>query len=282
MYSMELPMLVGVITDALARLDRARAATVIRKQVEAAPQEWRVAQIAQAIDQERTARIETAQRTPFEEVLQKLKGSTSISRLKVLSEGTTDRPILRSLIDQHGTVGNIIFDKVGGWGGLRAEPDPNIWLIGCKEAVMVLDGDEGRRLTKPGKPFTKLAKEEQRRFAGSPIHLRILQRYGIENYFPQRTLERVIGKDLAAYFPIPDHVSVMDRLSKSGSSLKFKLRKLVAKTFRLPQPSPKEPLYTKSRNAEVAQYLKLDDLAGTDLLKIVEEICESANRLTEE
>jgi len=279
---LELPMLVGVITDTLARLDRTRAAGVIRRQVEAAPQGWRVAQIAQAIDQERAARIETAQRTPFEEVLKKLKGSTSISRLKVLSEGTTDRPVLRSLIDQLGTAGNIIFDKVGGWGGLRAEPDPNVWLIGCKEAVMVLDGDEGRRLTKRGKPLTKLAKEEQRSLAGLPIHLRILQRYGIENYFPQRTLEKVIGKDLSAYFPIPDHASVVDRLSKSGSSLKFKLRKLIAKTFRLPQPSPNEPLYTKSRNAEVAQYLKLDDLAGTDLLKIVEEICESANRLAEE
>jgi hypothetical protein len=279
---LELPMLVGVITEALARMDRAKTASVIRKQIAVAPGEWRIAQTAQAIEQERAARIEAAQRTPFESVLKKLKGSTSINRLKVLSEGTTDRPVLRSLIEQVGTAGNVIFDKVGGWGGLRAEPDPNVWLVGCKEAFIVLDGDEGRQLRKAGKPLTKLAKEERKRLVDLPISLRVLERYGIENYFPRQALEQVTGKDLSAYFPIPDHVPVIDRLSRNGSSLIFKLRKMVAKAFQLAQPSPKQPLYTKSRNGEIAHHLKLIDVQGTDLLKIVEEICETADRMAEE
>ena len=187
---LELPMLVGIVSGALANIDRAKGAAVIRKQADLAPPAWRFAQVAQAIEQERTARIEAAQRTPFDDVLRKLKGSTSMNRLKVLCEGTTDRPVFRSLIDQAGDGSDIIFGSVGGWGGLRAEPDPNTWLVGCKEAIMVLDGDEGRQLRKRGKPYTKLAKEERRKLSGVPIDLRILERYGIENYFPQQIFRK--------------------------------------------------------------------------------------------
>ncbi len=279
---LELPMLVGLVSGALANIDRAKTAAVIRKQADLAPPAWRVAQVAQAIDQERTARIEAAQRTPFDDVLKKLKGSTSMSRLKVLCEGTTDRPVFRSLIDQAGGSSNIIFGSVGGWGGLRAEPDPNTWLVGCKEAIMVLDGDQGRQLRKHGKPYTKLAREERRKLSGVPIDLRILERYGIENYFPQQVFEKIIGADLSAYFPILDYVSATDHLSRSGASWKHRLKKIVARIFGLPQPAPKEPLYSKSRNTDAARYLKLEDLEGTDLFNIIHDIGEIARRVADE
>jgi hypothetical protein len=279
---LELPMVVGLVSGALANTDSARAAAVIRRQADLAPPEWRVTQVAQAIEQERTARIEAAQRTPFDDVIRKLKGSTSMNRLKVLCEGTTDRPVFRSLIDQAGDASDIIFGSVGGWGGLRAEPDPNTWLVGCKEAIMVLDGDEGRHLRKRGKPYTKLAREERRKLSGVPIDLRILERYGIENYFPQQVFEKVIGGDLSAYFPIPDHASVIEHLSSGRASWKHRLKKFVARIFGLPQPVPKQPLYSKSRNTDAAGYLKLEDLKGTDLFDIVRDISETAKLVTDE
>jgi hypothetical protein len=279
---LELPMLVGLITGALAKIDRTKTATLIRQQLDIAPQNWRAAQVAQAIEQERAANIEAAQGTPFDALLAKLKGSTSINRLKVLCEGSTDRPVYRSLIEQVGSVPNIVFGSVGGWGNLRAEPDPNVWLLGCKEAIMVMDGDEGRHLTKRGKPYTKIAKEERKKLSGLPVDLRILERYGIENYFPQKVFEQVLGIDLSAYFPIPDYASVIDYLSKSRASWKHRLKKIVAKKLGFPQPSPKEPLYSKKRNTDAAVHLNLQDLQGTDLFNIVYDISETAKRLMDE
>lgn len=190
--------------------------------------------------------------------------------------------MFRSLIDQAGDGSDIIFGSVGGWGGLRAEPDPNTWLVGCKEAIMVLDGDEGRHLRKRGKPNTKLAKEERRRLSGLPIDLRILERYGIENYFPQQVFENIIGADLSAYFTIPDHVSAIDHLSRSGTSWKHRLKQIVARMFALPQPAPKQSLYSKSRNTDAARYLKLEHLKGTDLFNIIHHISETARRMADE
>lgn len=276
------PRTVGLLSEALVKIDRAKAAELIRKQADVAPPSWRFAQVAQAIEQEHTAKIEAAQQTPFEDVLRRLKGSTSINRLRVLCEGPTDRPIVESLIAQVGSFTNVVYGSVGGWGGLRAERDPNVWIVGCKEAVIIMDGDEGRRLTKPKKPYTRFAKEEMKKVGSLPIRLRILKRYGIENYFPQQVCEKVIGVDLSAYFPMPDHVSPLEWLSKSRKSLKYKLRKFVAKMLGFPRPSPKESLFSKSRNYQVAQVLKLQDLQGTDLLEVIEEISEIAQRLDDD
>ena len=106
--------------------------------------------------------------------------------------------------------------------------------------------------------------------------------FGIENYFPQGVLEKVLGIDLSTYFPIPDHVFVIDQLSKSRTSWKYKLRKFIAKQLGFPKPSPKEPLYSKKRNTDAAAHLNLQDLQGTDLYKIVYDISETAKRLMDE
>jgi hypothetical protein len=147
---------------------------------------------------------------------------------------------------------------------------------------MVLDGDVGRHWKKRGKPYTKVAKEERLKLASLPINLRILERYGIENYFPQEAFEKLLGTDLSAYFPIPDHVSAIEHLSRDGTSWKYRLRKFIARSFGLAQPSPKEPLYAKSQNTKAAEYLALQDLKGTDLFNIVNDIGEIAKRLAEE
>jgi hypothetical protein len=56
----------------------------------------------------------------------------------------------------------------------------------------------------------------------------------------------------------------------------------VAKKLGLQQPSPKEPLYSKKRNAEIALHLKLDDLSGTDLLGVVNDVGKMAKRMMNE
>lgn len=279
---LELPMLAGLITEALARIDREKTATLIRQQVNLAPQGWRTAQVRQAIEQERTAKIEAAQQTPFDEVLKRLKRSTSMNRLKVLCEGRTDQPVFEVLVGQVAEIPEIIFDWVGGWANLRAKSDPQIWLLGCKEAIIVMDGDNGRHLKMQGKPYTKLAKEEQEKLSGLPIELHVLERYGIENYFPRAVLEKVVGANLSAYFPIPDYISVVEHLSKGTKSLKYQWRRFIAGLLGSRKPSRGESLYSKSRNAESAQWLNLDDLNGTDLFSIIHEIAKKANRLADE
>jgi hypothetical protein len=255
---LELPMLVSLLTETIAKIDRTRAAALIRRQVPNAHETWRTAQITQAIEQERIAKIEAAQRTPFDEVLRKLKGSTSINRLKVLCEGIHDQPVFETLIAQAGSAPEIILDVVGGWSNLRAKPDPQLWLLGCKEVVIVMDGDNGRHLDKEGKPLSDLARQEAKKISALPIELHVLERYGIENYFPKIVFETVLGTDLSAIFPIPDDVSVVKYLATCSIG------------------------WPKNRNAEAARHLSLEDLRGTDLYAIVHQIVEKANQIADE
>lgn len=258
---LELPMLVGIVTEALVKIDRAKTAKLIRKQIQYAPETWQTTQSIQAVDQERTANIEAAQTTPFDEVLRKLRGATSISQLKVLCEGPNDVPILQVLVAQLGNIPEVLFDSVGGWANLRAKRDPNLWLLGCNEAFIIMDGDEGRNLHKPTKPLTAIAREEIKKVFGLPIEFYVLERYGIENYFTQKALEQVIGNDLSGYFPIPDEAAIEDHLC---------------------DPSTGARLYAKRRNEETAKHLSLSDLKGTDLFDIVQKIGEAAQRIQEE
>ena len=161
-----------------------KAALVIRAQVDLAPLSWRAVQVKQAIEQERRGKVEgvASNEHAVDEVLRKLERLTSMNLLKVLCEGTTDRPVFKALIDQVGPPSNIIFDSVGGSGSLQAGTRSKHVAIGCKEAVMVLDGDVGRHLKKRGKPYTKVATRGTPQTGGVfPIDLRILERYGIEN-----------------------------------------------------------------------------------------------------
>jgi hypothetical protein len=124
-------------------------------------------------------------------------------RIKVWCEGSTDRPIFRKLFTEIGeTEIAETLDFVGGWANLLSEQEPGRWLDGCRQAIIIMDGDEGRKLKKPKRPLTQPAKDLQHRFANHPLKLKVLERYGIENYLPQHAYERVLGRNLSTYFPI--------------------------------------------------------------------------------
>ena len=134
---------------------------------------------------EQIARVEEAQRTQFDAVLLKLRGSTSADRLCVVCEGSTDEPVFRKLLAQVQDVPEVLFDWTGGWPGL-VNKDPNVFLRGAKAVIVVMDGDDGRKLRKENRPLTRMAKKQGARLKTAGVELRVLRRYGIENYFPRR------------------------------------------------------------------------------------------------
>jgi hypothetical protein len=276
---LELDRVPVLLTGCLAGIDRLRTSTLIRQQLQAAPPGWRHYWQAQAIEQERTARIERAQRSPFEAVLHKLRGSTSADRLLVVCEGSTDEPVFRALLSQVPDVPEVLFDFVGGWPAL-AKKDPDGFLRGAKGAIVVMDGDNGRRLDKRNRPLTVIARQQERRLSAAGVELRVLQRYGIENYFPRAALESVLKRDLASCFPIPQHEPVRTRLGGTTTSRWLRFRKFVARTLRLSPEKSTQSFYSKSQNAEVAEHISLErDLKGTDLYTIIHEIAESARNI---
>ena len=246
------------------------------------PANWQRWQQSQVIEQERTAIIEEGQQTPFDDVLKKLKGATSLNRLLVMCEGPTDIPVFQELVAQVGEVPEIMFDYVGGWSGLR-QKDPNVLLLVSKAVIVIMDGDEGRKLSKRNRPLTDMAREQQKRLARCGIELRVLQRYGIENYFPRGAIERVIGIDLSAFFPAPEDTPFIEHLSLDNKVPWYRFRQWVAQRLDLKMPPPQRPLYSKSQNQAVAKFMVLNaDLAGTDLREIVNSIARRARDLLEE
>jgi hypothetical protein len=116
-----------------------------------------------------------------------------------------------------------------------------------------MDGDNGRKLSSPRRGFTELAKKINRRFSTHPIKLRILQRHGIENYFPRRTYEHILRRDMAPYFPIPETVKIEEHLRDQNG-----------------------PFYSKTANEQIAEHITYNDIAGTDLADIIDEVHRDA------
>jgi hypothetical protein len=255
-----LPRVCSMVTETLARIDRGQAARIIKRQVQRAAPEWKQAQTFIAIEQERTAKIEGIQNTPFEKILGKLKGATSMQRLKVWCEGPTDVPVFRALLAQIPETPEVLFDFVGGWPNLIAK-DPGTFQHGCNEAVVVMDGDRGRDFVRPGRPYSQEARDQERKFIGLPVEMQVLERYGIENYFPRQALEAIVGQDLTPFFPIPPEAKVDEYLKDSRTGT---------------------PLYSKKSNERVAQLMVLDrDVSGTDLAAIIQRIAERAKALAD-
>src|ERR1700730_49399 len=140
---LELSSVTQLLSNTIGKINRRKLVRVIRRQLDVAPATWRRWQLSQAVEGERTAGIEEAQHTPFDEVVKKLRGATSINRLLVLCEGPTDIPVFEELVGQAGEVPEIIFGDAGGWSGLRNK-DPDFLLLGSKAVIVVMDGDEGR------------------------------------------------------------------------------------------------------------------------------------------
>jgi hypothetical protein len=279
----ELPRVVGLLTTTLSKIDRSQSAQIIKRQIPLAPVGWRQAQQFIAVEEDRAAKIELIQRSPFEVILAKLKGATSIDRLKVWCEGPTDIPVFKSLLAQVPDTPEILFDFVAGWPNLQAK-DPQSFQHGCKEAIVVMDGDRGRRLDKRTKPPTTLAKNQQRRFTGLPVELYVLERYGIENYFPQSSIEVVVGQSLGRYFPIPHHLSVVEYLRDDrGQSPWEHVKRYLAWRYGLRFKFAGQKLYNKNLNQKVSELLVLDkDLSGTDLGDIIQRIADRAKALAKD
>jgi hypothetical protein len=280
LLNLALPGEVGLVTEALSKIDRAKSAAIIKRQIVQAPPEWKRAQLSIAIEQERLAKVESVQNSPFATILAKLKGSTNLKRLKVVCEGQTDVLVFRELLSQVPDLPEIDVDFVGGWPNLGAK-DASYFQHGCHEAVVVMDGDLGRKLTKSKKPLTDMAREQKKRLAGFGAELHVLERYGIENYFPQKALETVLGRDLRTYFPIPDHVAVNDYLRETGD-WRNRWKRFLVSRFRLPLAFTGGRLYDKGKTKDVVRLVSLDrDLKGTDLFTIVHAIAAKAKALAD-
>jgi hypothetical protein len=279
---LQLATVTQLLSNTIGAINRRELVRVIRQQLDVTPPNWHRWQMSQAIEQERTATIEEAQRTPFDSVIKKLKGATSLNRLKVFCEGANDIPVFDELVAQAGEAPEIIFGDVGGWPGLRNK-DPEFLLLGSRAVIVIMDGDQGRELSKQDRPLTDVAQEQENRLARHGIDLYILRRYGIENYLPRQAVERVLGVDLSAYFPVPDHVPFTEQLSEDNKGLRYRLRRWMALKLDLKMPQPRRPLYSKAQNRDVAKLINLEaDLAGTDLFQIVQSIVQRARELQED
>ena len=274
------PMVAGLLTDTLARIDRAETAKLVYRQIELAPAGWRHIQQGQAIRLETEARVEKARTAPLARLLGRLRGATSLNLLLVFCEGSTDIPVFKTLLNQiRDVTDQVKFDFVGGWSQLP-QKDPTLFMLGCKGAIVVMDGDEGRYLRKRNRPLTSLAKRERARLAASGVELLVLNRYGIENYFSKSAMESVLGRDLTQFFPLAEDISVLDQMSEDFRPWIFRLKKALARVFRLAAPSTKRSLYSKGRNRDVAEHMSLaGDLDRTDLFEIIHHISSRALEL---
>ncbi len=78
----------------------------------------------------------------------------------------------------------------------------------------------------------------------SGVSVRILNRYGIENYFSRTALERVLGRDLSGQFPLDQTRSILKQING----------------------------YDKSMAVDVLKHLAASDFDGTDVAIVIEEI----------
>jgi hypothetical protein len=277
------PTVVGLLTDTLARTNKFETAKLVERQVKLAPVEWQHVQKAHAIRLEAEAKIEKAQSAPLAQVLQRLQGTTSLNLLLVFCEGSSDIPVFRTFLHQIRDVSNEVkFDFIGGWSQLPLK-DASVFMLGCKAAIVVMDGDRGRHMSKRNRPLTTIGRREKARLAASGVELCILNRYGIENYFSKQAMESFMGRDLTAYFPLTEDISVVDQLSEEFRPWSFRIIRFLGRVLKLGAPGGRKSLYSKARNQEVAEKMcATKELEGTDLLEILRHISMRAQELQSE
>jgi len=188
-----------------------------------------------------------------------LKVSTSLITLKVYVEGSTDAPVYSQFLTELGEPELAAsIDLVNGWPNL-SNRSVDRWLDGCREAVLIMDGDVGRVFDKPGAPLSSDARKAFSAFQQRPIHLFVLERYGIENYFTQHAVEEVTGRDLTGRWPLPPDEEITGYLAEADGSR----------------------FYSKSMNVEVAKRMSVSDVTSTDLGTILQNVCQMAAQLRE-
>ena len=241
----ELQRVVSLLTNTLAQIDTVRAAHVIVVQIEYAPAPWQPSLRQQALEMKRDANIRQAQGVQFEGVLRRLENATTLNRFKIWVEGPTDRPSVEELVRKvPGAEGlNIVVQPLGGWATMLSTQWTPVHLgDGCHDFTILLDGDRAYDYTKPGLVAHHDSRDLLKRLQQDGIEVKVLDRYGLENYFPQHAFETVMERDLSTYFPLDPRNPVKKQIRG----------------------------YNKNMNVALAKLTTLDDLAGTDLREFLE------------
>jgi hypothetical protein len=162
------------------------AARVIREQICDTPKDWRDYQLGKALELERDATIAIAKAQTFERVLDRLSAATVFNRFKIWTEGPTDRPTIETIVRKHPACGrNIVAQQFGGWVNiLSGSWTPDGLGDGCYDFVMLLDGDRAHDFSKADRPFKPGVARLVAKLDSIGVKYQILDRYGIENYFP--------------------------------------------------------------------------------------------------
>jgi hypothetical protein len=232
----------------MANIDKLNIAKVILEQVNDAPLAWQPYQRRQAVEYERDGKIMAAQGASFDRVLERLKAFSTMNRFKLWVEGPNDRPALQVLAGRIvGDLGDVVVQPVGGWAQILSESwSPRGMGDGCSDLLVLLDGDRARDWSKPGNPVRpeQDVRDVIRKFNEYRIPYHILERYALENYFPQSAYEKVMGTGVAKHFPLDPAKSVLEQI----------------------------PGYNKNMNGALADGTDIADLAGTDLGQVLEQI----------
>lgn len=85
----------------------------------------------------------------------------------------------------------------------------------------------------------------QSRLDAVGMKLHVLRRYGIENYFTREAMEAVLRRDLSGHFPLDETRPVGEQIPGG---------------------------WDKNKNSAVLELMSLQDLKGTDLAEICEDI----------
>ena len=241
----------SLLTNTLAQIDLMRAAQVIVRQVSDAPAPWQPSLRVQALEMERDATIRAAQGVAFEGVLRRLGNATTLNRFKIWVEGPTDCPSVEELVRKVPGAENlnIVVQSLGGWGTmLSPQWTPEHLGDGCHDFAILLDGDRAYDYTRPGLVMQPDVRALLARHRRNRIEVKVLERYGLENYFSRHAFETVLERNLSAHFPLD-------------------LRKPVKHQI---------PGYDKNMNADLAKLTTLADLAGTDLRGFLDRAAQLA------
>ena len=247
----ELYKVASLLTNTLAQINMMRAAQVMDSQINDAPEAWRASLQRWALEMTRDGTIRAAQGLAFDRVLQRLGNATTLNRFKIWVEGPTDCPSVEELI--HKVPGaetlNIAVQPFGGVSTLLNPQWPLEHLAdGCRDFAMLLDGDRAYDYTRDGLVERADVRAFLARLRQDRIEVKVLDRYGLENYFPQHVFETVIGRDLSVHFLLDPRRPVRDQIRG----------------------------YNKNMNVCLAKRTTLDDLAGTDLRDFLERVARLA------
>jgi hypothetical protein len=237
----------SLFTNTLYGIDGLEAVRVIRAQMADTSPAWQPILQARALELERDATIRLAQGAPFETVLRRLENARTLNRFKIWVEGPTDCMPVEDLARRMPGAEhlNMVAQSLGGWGTiLAAQWTPHPLGDGCHDFVMLLDGDGAYDYSRPGLVLKPEVRPFLARLQRDGIEVKVLDRYGLENYFPQHAFESVIGRDLRAHFPLDPRRPVNRQI----------------------------PGYNKNMNTALARLTTHADLAGTDLGTFLERV----------